>query len=117
MSQISVRTSGNTYTNITQYTIECPFCHSIIVPKYLYLESFRLFACCPNNTCNSHFVLGQNNKGEYVRIIPNSIPVKKEFSEILLFFCVKICVKAYYISPPIGGIEIYSFLRKILKLF
>lgn len=82
MSQVSVKTSGSN-TNVTQYTIECPFCHSIIVPKYLYLESFRLFACCPNNTCNSHFVLGQNNKGEYVRIIPNSIPVKKGFSEII----------------------------------
>lgn len=83
MSQVSVRTSSGTNTNVTQYTIVCPFCHTNIVPNYLYIDNFNLFACCPNNTCNSHFVLVRNNDGKYVKVLPNSIPLSKEFSEII----------------------------------
>ena len=83
MSQVSVRTSGGTMTNVTQYPIECPFCHTNIVPNYLYLDKSNLFACCPSNTCNRHFVIVQNIDGRFVNILPNSIPSSKEFSEII----------------------------------
>jgi hypothetical protein len=83
MSQVVVNTSGGIYTNVTQYQIECPFCHTNIVPNYLSLDDSHLFASCPNNTCNSHFVLVRNKEGKYVKVLPNSIPSSKEFSEII----------------------------------
>lgn len=83
MSQVSVRMSGGINKEISQYTIECPFCHSNIIPNYLFLDNYNIFASCPNNTCNKHFVIAQNIRGQYVRILQNSEPVNKEFSEII----------------------------------
>ena len=83
MSYISVRNSNGASTEIALYPIECPFCHTNIVPNYLCLDNSYLFARCPNNTCNSHFVLARNNEGKYVKVLPNSIPSSKEFSEII----------------------------------
>lgn len=84
MSQVSVRTSlSGVNKTILQNTIECPFCHSSIVPNYLFLDGSILFASCPNNSCKSHFIIVPDNSGYFVNILPNSIPVKKEFSEII----------------------------------
>ena len=83
MSQAVVITSSGISTKVTQYTIECPFCHTNIVPHYLCLDNSFLFAHCPNNTCNRHFVLVQDKDGKYVKVLPNSIPSSKVFSEII----------------------------------
>lgn len=83
MLQVSVRTSGSQSINIIQYAVECPYCHTKIIPRYLFLDNDNLYASCPNTTCGSHFVLIQNNKGMYVKVLPNSIPSKKQFSEII----------------------------------
>ena len=82
MSQVNVRVAGGS-VSVTQYPIECPFCHTNIVPKYVYKENSFLFASCPNNTCNSYFVLVPNSENRYVNILPNSVPSNKEFSEII----------------------------------
>ena len=82
MSQVNVRVAGG-LVSVTQYPIECPFCHTNIVPKYVYKENSFLFASCPNNTCNSYFVLVPNSENRYVNILPNSVPSNKEFSEII----------------------------------
>lgn len=83
MSQVSVRTSGGTTTNVTQYPIKCPFCHTNIVPNYLCIDGNNLFASCCNNSCKSHFVIVPDKNGNFVKILPNSIPSSKEFSEII----------------------------------
>lgn len=83
MSQVVVRKSDNLSAKLTQYTIECPYCHTNIIPKYLFLDNDNLFACCPNYTCSCHFVLIQNNERKFVKLLPNSIPSKKQFSGII----------------------------------
>ena len=83
MSQVNVITPNGYHTEVTKYKIQCPFCHANIVPNYLCIDNGYLFASCPNNTCNKHFVIAQNVHGEFVNILPNSIPSNKEFSEII----------------------------------
>ncbi len=82
MSQISVRSATSNIT-ILQYAIECPFCHTNIIPKYLFYDDNCVFAKCPNEACNRHFVLSSNGQNCFVRVNPNSKPVNKEFSEII----------------------------------
>lgn len=83
MSSITVRRSDGSSKNIYQYSIECPFCHSHINPNYICLDSNYLFCSCPNSRCNAHFVLSQNTDGDYVNVLPNAIPSKKVFSDII----------------------------------
>lgn len=64
MSLIAVRRSDGITENIFQYSIECPFCHSKIIPNYICLDSFFMFCSCPNSGCGSHFVLSQNSDDE-----------------------------------------------------
>lgn len=83
MSQVSVRTTGSSATSITQYSIECPFCHSGIIPNYIFLSHQTLFARCPNETCNKYFILSQDGNGRFTKVEPNSNPNSKVFSEII----------------------------------
>ena len=83
MSKIKVIIPNGYHTEVTKYKIQCPFCHANIVPNYLCIDNGYLFASCPNNTCNKHFVIVKNVHGEFVNILPNSIPSNKEFSEII----------------------------------
>ena len=83
MSQVKVITPGGFHTEVTKYEIRCPYCHAYIVPNYLCIDENNVFASCCNNSCRKHFVIAPNKNGIYVNILPNSIPVKKEFSEII----------------------------------
>jgi hypothetical protein len=83
MSQVKVITPGGYYTEVSQYKLQCPFCHTNIVPDYLCIDDNYIFARCCNNSCNSHFVIVPDRGGIFVRILPNSIPVSKDFSEII----------------------------------
>ena len=82
MSQVSVRITGGLTTIVTQFQIECPFCHSIIVPNYLFVDRDVLFASCPNEDCRNHFALCLE-KGKYTKVVPNAIPKCRSFSEIV----------------------------------
>jgi hypothetical protein len=83
MSQVKVINPSGYSENVIQYQIKCPFCHANIVPNYLCIDKYNLFVSCCNDSCRSHFIIGQNEKGKYVKILPNSIPSSKEFSEII----------------------------------
>lgn len=83
MSRIPVRRSDGVTENIFQYSIECPFCHSKIIPNYICLDSIYMFCGCPNSGCRSHFVISKNRDGEYVNVLPNAVPGKKIFSDII----------------------------------
>lgn len=83
MSNVSVRTIGGLTTTITQFTIECPFCHSMVTPNYLYLDEERLFASCPNDNCKNHFVLSIDTWNRFVIVEPNATPESRTFSEIV----------------------------------
>lgn len=83
MSQVKVITPAGYHTEVTKYKIQCPYCHTYIVPNYLCIDENNVFASCCNNSCRSHFVIAPNKNGIYVNILPNSIPSNKEFSEII----------------------------------
>ena len=84
MSQVSVRTTGGINQTVTQYAIECPFCHSKITPNYLCVdEGYYIYASCPNTMCKKHFVLSPNSDKRFVIVEPNASPTNKEFSTII----------------------------------
>lgn len=83
MSVVSIRTKGGNTTTISQFTIKCPFCHSMITPNYLYLDEQRLFASCPNENCKNHFVISMDTQNRFVIVEPNATPVTRTFSEIV----------------------------------
>ena len=83
MSRISVLCSGGTRRDVNEVGIECPFCHSMVVPNYIFMDEGNMFSFCPNSVCNRHFVLSKNEYGDYTKVQPNSIPGVKKFSEII----------------------------------
>ena len=84
MSQVSVRTTGNSTKAVTQYAIECPFCHSKITPNYLCIDKdYYIYASCPNTMCKKHFVLSPDSDKRFMIVEPNASPRNKEFSEII----------------------------------
>lgn len=83
MSEVSVRIPNGSTTTVRQYAIECPFCHSNIVPQYLCLDNDKLFSCCPNEGCKQHFVLSLGSDAQFTNVDPNATPLSKEFSEII----------------------------------
>lgn len=83
MSQVSVRTTGNLTQAVTQYAIECPFCHTNVIPNYLFFHENRLFSACPNEACKHHFILAKNNENRFPSVEANAIPKSKIFSEII----------------------------------
>lgn len=98
MSNVQVSCKGH-FVLIEQHTIECPFCHSNIIPNYLYWNEGNLFAGCPNETCGRHFVLCQDKEYKYVKVEPNAIPTTRKYSEIIIGISpsfVKIYNQAYH---------------------
>lgn len=83
MSQVSVINPSGHYSSIPQYNIECPFCHSHIVPNFLCLDHDTLYASCPNEYCKRHFVLSLTIGKGFTSVEPNAIPKSKTFSEII----------------------------------
>lgn len=83
MSKVSVLTSSNYRQDIYLVSIECPFCHTRITPKYLLLDNEDLFSLCPNTECNAHFILRTDSKGYFNRVHPNYSPRKASFSTII----------------------------------
>lgn len=83
MSQVSVITPSGLSQTVTQFSIECPFCHSKINPNYLCLDERSIYASCPNSMCNKHFVLSQDRDGRFVIVEPNACAESKEFGEII----------------------------------
>lgn len=83
MSQVSVRTIGGSTQVVTQFALECPFCHSKVTPTYLFLDEGKIYASCPNAMCKKHFVLSQDSGNRFVIVEPNASPKNKEFSEII----------------------------------
>lgn len=83
MSKVSVRTLGANFESVTQYSIECPFCHTSVIPNYLFFHDGKLFSACPNESCKHHFVLAKDNENKYIKVDTNAIPKSKVFSEII----------------------------------
>lgn len=83
MSKVNVRTLGAKSDVVTQYSIECPFCHTSVIPDYLFSHDNKIFACCPNESCSHHFVLSKDNENRYVKVDINAKPRSKAFSAIV----------------------------------
>lgn len=83
MSNISVLSASGLRKSVTQYNIECPFCHSTIVPNYLCIDRDTLYASCPNEDCSRHFILSIDRGKGFTSVEPNAIPKSKVFSDII----------------------------------
>ena len=83
MSQIIVRLPDGSSTRVTQYTIECPYCHSNIIPNYLCQDHDTVYCSCPNESCKQHFILALDKNAKFTRVVPNVKPMSKVFSEII----------------------------------
>lgn len=82
MSKTNVIYPGGAFVSIEQYNVTCPFCHTQIIPDYLCKDNNTLYARCPNQRCNKHFILTSNGGG-FTIVEPNSVPMNKEFSDII----------------------------------
>lgn len=83
MSQVSVINPSGHYSSIPQYNIECPFCHSHIVPNFLCQDHDTLYVSCPNESCKQHFILALDKNVKFTKVVPNVKPMSKVFSEIV----------------------------------
>ena len=84
MSTVPVLTWKGVPREIQQSAIECPFCHALVNPKYLYIHEDSLFAVCPNSDCNMHFILtSPYSDYSFYEIQPNSTPGKRAFSKTI----------------------------------
>ena len=84
MSSVNVPTWKGTSRTLEEYAIECPFCHALVNPRYIYLHYQSLFAVCPNSDCNQHFILTSDYTGtRFEKVEPNSTPGKREFSNTI----------------------------------
>ncbi len=118
MSTVNVRNQGGTSVSVSQNPIECPFCHTKIIPNYLFIHENKIFSSCPNETCKRYFILGLNRENKYVRIEPNAEPDSKMFSEIINSISPSFCSiynQAYY-AEQIGLNQICGVgFRKALE--
>lgn len=84
MSVAQVLNGYTSRASIDEIAIECPFCHSKVIPNYLFLHDDQVFASCPNSNCNKHFVLGYSSFSQgFTTVQPNSVPIQKQFSETI----------------------------------
>lgn len=84
MSTVTVLTWKGLTREIQQLAIECPFCHALVNPKYLYIHEDSLFAVCPNSDCDKHFILtSPYSDYSFVEVQPNSTPGKRVFSSTI----------------------------------
>lgn len=84
MSSVNVICGYGEHTVIENYSIECPYCHSIMNPVYLFVHNRALFAMCSNSDCGHHFVLTKNSIGQFKVVQPNARPAQKTFSDIIV---------------------------------
>lgn len=83
MSSVNVLCGYRDSTPIEAYSIECPYCHSIMTPVYHFVHGRDLFAMCSNSDCGHHFVLTKNAVGQFKVALPNARPAHKSFSDII----------------------------------
>ena len=84
MSTTQVLNGYTSRTDIREVSIECPFCHSKVIPNYLFLHKDQVFAFCPNSECERHFVLEFSGLSHgYTRILPSSAPNQKAFGKTI----------------------------------
>ena len=106
MSVTQVLSGYTSRASISEVAIECPFCHSKVIPNYLFLHDYQVFAFCPNSYCNKHFVLGFSEAHQGFTIVqPNSAPEQKQFSETIM-----------HISPDFPVIYNQAFCAEQLYL-
>lgn len=85
MSVTQVLNGYTSRANIKEVAIECPFCHSKVIPNYLFMHNDQVFAFCPNSNCDKHFVLGYSALSQGFTIVqPNSVPMQKQFSDTIV---------------------------------
>lgn len=68
---------------VDQISIECPYCHASIVPKYLVYDDGVVFAKCPNSNCNKHLLLLQDSWCDFTCVQQTYVPTVKQFSDIV----------------------------------
>lgn len=83
MSVVKVRTNQGVSVDIERVAIECPYCHSLINPDYLFLDVDCLFALCSNSKCGNHMMLIRDIRGYYSKVCPNALPGVRSFSDII----------------------------------
>lgn len=81
MSYVSVHSSDGYVRDIECYSIECPFCHSLMTPVYLYYHESYLFALCSNTSCAKHMVLTKDKiNNHFIEVAQNYSPKQRLFS-------------------------------------
>ncbi len=105
MSQVYVRDPYGKTEVLAQYHIECPFCHTRIIPNYLCVDNDTLYASCPNESCRKHFILSEYFSKCYTIVEPNAGFSRKEFSEIV-----------HTISPEFTKIYNQAFYAEQMRL-
>lgn len=83
MSIVNVLCGFSERAAIENYSIECPYCHSMMNPVYHFVYKRDLFAMCSNSDCGHHFVLTKNTMGQFKVVLPNARPAQKAYSDII----------------------------------
>lgn len=83
MASVRVLDDTGVVHSVETYSIECPFCHSLMTPQYLCVHDYSMFAMCSNGECGEHMVLTYDNSGRFTRILPNARPKTRSFSRII----------------------------------
>ncbi len=79
MSIKNVRTLGASAVGVNQLDLECPFCHTRILPDFLFYHEGKVFSQCANSACNKHFIIDNNNYSVEL----NATPKRATFSVII----------------------------------
>lgn len=83
MSVTKVTTGFNSYKDVSQVAINCPFCNSYITPDYLFFHEGSVFARCTNSYCGKHFILGYGFDGNFTSVQQNASTDSRSFSKII----------------------------------
>ena len=83
MATINIPAIGGGTHRVDQATIECPYCHSNIVPEYLAYHNYTVFAECPNTKCRKHLVLLEQPSYNFVEVQKGYSPSSKVFSDTI----------------------------------
>lgn len=83
MSAITVPIIGGGSHRVDPQTIECPFCHTRIIPEYYVYHDYVVLAKCPNTDCSKHFVLSEAPPNTFTTIQQNAAPANRHFSDII----------------------------------
>lgn len=83
MAVVQIKMLNGSYISASQEPIECPYCHTRIVPRYLVCDDRIVFAKCPNSKCDKHLLLLMDLYNSCTTIQPTYAPAIKQFSEII----------------------------------